>query len=86
MRWHNAKTERHHTNMRALYIDEIQALLDIAREQGFEGTYDEFKYILYNDPDTLRRIMPERSMGSDFRDGGLATLFRRRGMNDIIRA
>ena len=72
--------------MRALYLDEIMALLDIAREQGYGGSYDEFKYILYNDPDTLRRIMPEKSMGSDFRDGGLATLFRKRGMNEIIRA
>ena len=28
------------------FIDEIAALLDIARENGYEGTYDDFKNIL----------------------------------------
>ena len=27
------------------FIDEIAALLDIARENGYEGTYDDFKNI-----------------------------------------
>ena len=49
------------------FIDEIAALLDIARENGYEGTYDDFKNILLNDPEELRRIMPYQSAGPDFR-------------------
>ncbi len=56
------------------FIDEIAALLDIARENGYEGTYDDFKNILLNDPEELRRIMPYQSAGPDFRSGGLVSL------------
>ena len=56
------------------FIDEIAALLDIARENGYEGTYDDFKNILLNDPEELRRIMPYQSVGPDFRSGGLVSL------------
>ena len=56
------------------FIDEIAALLDIARENGYEGTYDDFKNILLNDPEELRRIMPYQSAGPDFRSGCLVSL------------
>ena len=56
------------------FIDEIAALLDIARDNGYEGTYDDFKNILLNDPEELRRIMPYQSSGPDFRSGGLVSL------------
>ena len=56
------------------FIDEIAALLDIARDNGYEGTYDDFKNILLNDPEELRRIMPYQSAGPDFRSGGLVSL------------
>ena len=56
------------------FIDEIAALLDIARENGYEGTYDDFKNILLNDTEELRRIMPYQSAGPDFRSGGLVSL------------
>ena len=56
------------------FIDEIAALLDIARENGYEGTYDDFKNILLNDPEELRRIMPYQSAGPDFKSGGLVSL------------
>ena len=56
------------------FIDEIAALLDIARDNGYEGTYDDFKNILLNDPEELRRIMTYQSAGPDFRSGGLVSL------------
>ena len=56
------------------FIDEIAALLDIARDNGYEGTYDDLKNILLNDPEELRRIMPYQSAGPDFRSGGLVSL------------
>ena len=56
------------------FIDEIAALLDIARENGYEGTYDDFKNILLNDPEELIRIMPYQSAGPDFKSGGLVSL------------
>ena len=56
------------------FIDEIAALLDIARENGYEGTYDDFKNILLNDPEELRRIMPYQSAGPDFKSDGLVSL------------
>ena len=59
------------------YLDELFDLLDIARAGGYEGTLEEFKYDLLNRPEVI--TFPS-SMGSDFAEGGLATLFRRRMM------
>ena len=56
-----------------LYIDDIQRLLDVARENGYEGSYNDFKFILFNDPETFRKIMPP-SAGPDFSQGGLVSL------------
>ena len=72
--WDQPPTHSFGANMESLFIDEIQALLDIARSNGYEGTYDDFKNILLNDPEELRRIMPYQSAGPDFRSGGLVSL------------
>ena len=54
-----------------LFIDEIAALLDIARENGYEGDYEQFKYDLYNRPE----VIPfPKSSGPDFKEGGLVSL------------
>ena len=34
-------------------IDELFDLLDVLRENGYEGTYEEMKYKLINDPASL---------------------------------
>ena len=59
------------------YLDELFDLLEVARAGGYEGTLEEFKYDLMNRPEVIP--FPS-SMGSDFAEGGLATLFRRRMM------
>jgi hypothetical protein len=56
-------------------LDELFDMLDILRENGFEGTYEEMVYKLRHDPASLP--FP-KSAGPDFAEGGLATLFRRR--------
>ncbi len=59
------------------FLDELFDLLDVARAGGYEGTLEEFKYDLLNRPE----VIPfPKSMGPDFADGGLATLFRQRMM------
>jgi len=57
--------------IKELFIDEIAALLDIARENGYEGDYDQFKYDLYNRPEVIP--FPP-SAGPDFSTGGLVSL------------
>ena len=64
----------HSLGVMNLFIDEIAALLDIARDNGYEGTYDDFKKILLTDPEQLRKIMPAQSAGPDFSGGGLVSL------------
>jgi|TARA_E500000318_G_scaffold90867_1_gene88956 hypothetical protein len=56
-------------------IDVLFDMLAVLRENGFEGSYEEMKYKLINDPASLP--FPQSS-GSDFAEGGLATLFRSR--------
>ena len=64
-------------------LDELFDMLDILRENGFEGTYEEMIYKLRHDQASLP--FP-KSAGPDFAEGGLATLFRHScvGRNCII--
>jgi len=50
---------------------ELFELLDVARMNGFEGSYDEFKYLLMNEPAKLP--LPDKA----FALGGLVSLINR---------
>ena len=55
-------------------LEELILLLDAARENGYDGTLETLKYDLLNRPE----VIPfPKSMGSDFKDGGLVSFFRR---------
>ena len=50
-------------------LSELLNLLDLAREGGYEGDLDTFKYLLLNDP--ARIPFPDKKV---FANGGLVTL------------
>ena len=54
-----------------LFLDEIIRLHEIARENGYEGDYEKFKYDLYNRPEVIP--FPPIA-GPDFSQGGLVSL------------
>ena len=58
-----------------LLIDELIALHEIARENGYAGDYMQFKKELEQNPELIP--FPQ-SMGPDFANGGIVSLFRRR--------
>ena len=55
-------------------LEELIMLLGVAREGGYDGDLETFKYDLINRPE----VIPfPKSMGPDFSEGGLVSLFKR---------
>jgi|TARA_E500000318_G_scaffold103265_1_gene108163 hypothetical protein len=63
-------------------LDELIAMLDVAREGGYDGTLETLKYDLLNRPE----VIPfPRSMGPDFSQGGLVNKLLMQGIGKFFK-
>ena len=61
-------------------IDELFDLLDVLRENGYEGTYEEMKYKLINDPAALpfpdKLVFSRGGFVNSLLNAGIGKLFK----------